>query len=90
MRSLSGASDQDEISGIGIWYCLHGDGPVERGKSAVIPNGETKQIGIGDLLVSADHRGLKLRQNSDAHASSLTSFTTRRSGFEARAFGTKS
>jgi len=55
----SGASDHDQISGTGALYCLHGNGPVERGESAVIPNGQAQQISIRDLLVSDDHRGPK-------------------------------
>ena len=52
----SDAADQREISGFGARYGLQGNGPVERGEPAVIPNGQTKQIRIRDLLMTADHR----------------------------------
>ena len=55
MAAVSSASDQHETPGFGAVYRLQGNGPVERGESTVIPNGQAKQIGIRDLLVSADH-----------------------------------
>ena len=47
--------------------CLQGNGSVKRGKPAVISNGQTKQIRIRDLLVSADHRWPKQRLIHERH-----------------------
>jgi len=46
---------------MGALHGPQGDGPIEGGKSAVIPNSQTKQIRIRDLLVSADRRQPKQR-----------------------------
>ena len=60
-RRDSDAPDQDEIRGPRALHRLQGNGPIERGEPAVIPNGQTEQIGIRDLLMSADHRRPKER-----------------------------
>ena len=65
--SRSDASDQDEISSRDALYCLHGNGSVERGKSAVISNGQTKQVRIRDFLVPADHQWPKQRLIDERH-----------------------
>ncbi len=57
----SRASDQNDIPWVRTLHCLQGDGTVEGGEPAVIPNSQTKQICIRDFPMPADRRQPKKR-----------------------------
>jgi hypothetical protein len=63
----SHAPDQDEIAAAGVQDGLEGNGLIEGSKPAVIPDSQTQQINIRDLLVSGDHRMPKQHFVSQSH-----------------------
>lgn len=52
----SGTPDQNQIPRTGALNRLCGNGLIERGEPAVVPNGKTKQVRVRDFLVATDHR----------------------------------